>query len=52
MAFWDDENKKLFVFVTNNFVMSAENIALIYKLRWKIELLFKQLKQNFELKLN
>jgi transposase len=50
IAFWDDENKKLFVFVTNNFVMSAENIALIYKLRWKIELLFKQLKQNFELK--
>jgi len=30
--------------------MSAENIALIYKNRWKIELLFKQLKQNFPLK--
>ena len=50
IAYWDDENKKLLVFVTNNFTMSAENIALIYKLRWKIELLFKQLKQNFELK--
>jgi len=50
IAFWDDENRKLFVFVTNNLTMSAENITLIYRLRWKIELLFKQLKQNFELK--
>ncbi|MEI6751967.1 MAG: transposase [Paludibacter sp.] len=30
--------------------MSAEEIALIYKKRWQIELLFKQLKQNFPLK--
>jgi IS4 transposase len=28
----------------------AEKIALIYKKRWQIELLFKQLKQNFPLK--
>lgn len=33
IAYWDDTNKKLFVFVSNNFKMSAENIALIYKLR-------------------
>ncbi|KAA6343562.1 hypothetical protein EZS27_008775 [termite gut metagenome] len=50
IACWDDINKKLFVFVSNNFEMSAENIALVYKLRWKIELLFKQLKQNFPLR--
>ena len=30
--------------------MEAEKIALIYKKRWQIELLFKQLKQNFPLK--
>ncbi len=30
--------------------MSAEKVALIYKKRWQIELLFKQLKQNFPLK--
>lgn len=30
--------------------MNAGHIALIYKKRWSIELLFKQLKQNFPLK--
>jgi IS4 transposase len=30
--------------------MRADLVAAIYKLRWQIELLFKQLKQNFTLK--
>ena len=38
------------MFLTNNFELSAEQIALIYRKRWQIELLFKQLKQNFPLK--
>jgi hypothetical protein len=50
VAFWDDENRRVFEFITNNFNLSAEEIALIYKKRWQIELLFKQLKQNFPLK--
>jgi hypothetical protein len=50
IAYWDAENKRLFVFITNNFELKAELIALIYKNRWKIELLYKQLKQNFPLK--
>jgi len=50
IAFWDDENGRVFEFITNNFELSAEEIALIYKKRWQIELLFKQLKQNFPLK--
>jgi transposase len=50
IAYWDSENERLFVFVSNHFKMSAEHIALVYKNRWKIELLFKQLKQNFPLK--
>ena len=50
VAFWDDENKRVFEFITNNFDLSAEEIAMIYKKRWQIELLFKQLKQNFPLK--
>ena len=30
--------------------MRADLIAALYKIRWQIELLFKQLKQNFPLK--
>lgn len=50
IVYWDSENKRLFEFITNNFKLTAEKIALIYKRRWQIELLFKQLKQNFPLK--
>lgn len=50
VAYWDSENKRLLVFLTNNMEVDAETVALIYKKRWKIELLFKQLKQNFPLK--
>ena len=50
IAYWDNENQRLFEFITNNFELAAEKIALIYKKRWQIELLFKQLKQNFPLK--
>ena len=50
IAYWDSENNRLFEFITNNFELTAEKIALIYKKRWQIELLFKQLKQNFPLK--
>jgi hypothetical protein len=44
------EDGKLYVFITNNFILPAQEIATIYKNRWMIELLFKQLKQNFPLK--
>jgi transposase len=50
IAYWDASNGRLFEFITNNFETAAEKLALIYKKRWQIELLFKQLKQNFPLK--
>ena len=50
IAYWDSENSRLFEFITNNFELPAQKVALIYKKRWQIELLFKQLKQNFPLK--
>lgn len=50
IAYWDEENERSFEFLTNLFGMNAGHIALIYKQRWKIELLYKQLKQNFPLK--
>jgi len=39
-----------FEFLTNIFDFRADIIAALYKIRWQIELLFKQLKQNFPLK--
>jgi len=44
------EDGKVYVFSTNNFTLKAHEIATIYKSRWMIELLFKQLKQNFPLR--
>lgn len=50
IAYWDDHNNRLLVFMTNNMELDAASIAAIYKYRWQIELLFKKLKQNFPLK--
>jgi IS4 transposase len=44
-----DEKNRHFVFITNNLTLDATEIALIYKKRWGIELLFKKMKQNFQL---
>ena len=44
------EEGKIYVFITNNFTLPASQIATIYKNRWMIELLFKQIKQNFPLR--
>ena len=46
----DSKTNKTFQFITNNTDLSALTIAQYYKKRWKIELLFKQLKQNYPLK--
>lgn len=50
IAFWDDEQKRVFSFVTNLKDFRADQIANLYKQRWQIETLFKSLKQNFPLK--
>lgn len=44
------EEGKIYVFVTNNITLPASQVATIYKNRWMIELLFKQIKQNFPLR--
>ncbi len=50
IKFYDRVLKREFEFLTNLFEMRADLVAALYKLRWQIELLFKQLKQNFPLK--
>lgn len=46
---YQDERNRRYVFISNNLDITAEEIALIYKKRWGIELLFKKMKQNFQL---
>lgn len=41
---------KLISLLTNDFDMSMETIVNIYRRRWQIESLFKQIKQNFPLR--
>lgn len=50
VTFYDRANKREFEFLTNLFDLRADMIAALYKVRWQIELLFKQLKQNSPLK--
>lgn len=44
-----DDKGRIYEFITNNFEISNQEVAFLYKLRWNIELLFKKLKQNFQL---
>ena len=41
---------KLISLLTNDFDMPLETIVAIYRRRWQIESLFKQIKQNFPLR--
>jgi hypothetical protein len=50
VVFYDRVLKREFEFLTNLFDFRADMIAALYKIRWQIEMLFKQLKQNFPLK--
>jgi transposase len=50
ITFYDAENDRRFVFLTNNFTLPALTIAKIYKCRWQVELFFKWIKQNLHIK--
>jgi len=49
VVYRDAETKKIFHFITSDWESSGEEIALIYKKRWAIELLFKWMKGHFPL---
>ena len=50
VEFYDEINDELLVFLTNNFEVSALEVAYLYRNRWQIEIFFKWIKQNLTVK--
>ena len=50
VGYYSMEHKRTFTYLTNNFIISAEQIALLYKNRWQVELFFKWIKQHLHVK--
>jgi len=49
IKFYDSDTKKTFIFLTNNFRLSAATVAALYKSRWGIETFFKWIKQHLKI---
>ena len=50
VRFYDEEQNRVFMFLTNAMFLTAQQIADLYKNRWQIELFFKWLKQHLKIK--
>ena len=50
VVFYDTENDRRLVFLTNLFSVSPKTVADIYKQRWKVELFFKWIKGHLRIK--
>jgi len=50
IKYYDHEKNITLVFLTNDFEMGAMEIATVYKSRWQIEVFFKWIKQNLQIK--
>jgi len=49
VEYYDAEKDLILVFLTNNFIASALEIACLYRNRWQIEVFFKWIKQNLNI---
>ena len=50
IRFVDAETRKNLVFLSNDFSLPPESIALLYKQRWQVELFFRWIKQHLRIK--
>lgn len=50
VKYWDKEKQREFIFLTNNFDLTALEISELYRQRWQIELFFKWMKSHLKIK--
>ena len=50
IKYYDQEQNRTIVFLTNNFEADALQVTKLYKYRWQIELFFKWVKQHLRIK--
>jgi hypothetical protein len=50
IKFYDEETDNDLEFLSNNFDLASEEIAQLYKYRWKVELFFRWIKQHLKIK--
>ena len=50
VRFWDEEDEREFVYLTNAKHIPALQVAELYKNRWQVELFFKWIKQHLKIK--
>ncbi len=50
VRYWDEEQKREFLFLINQTFISSLQVAELYKNRWQVELFFKWLKQHLKIK--
>lgn len=50
VRYFDHEQKREFVFLTNHLELAPEVVAALYRERWRIETFFRALKQNLRIK--
>ena len=49
VGYYSVEHRRTFTYITNNFEISAKQVALLYKNRWQVELFFKWIKQHLHI---
>jgi len=50
VTFWNDKHEKYILLGTNRFDLTTKEVRELYRMRWKIEIFFKFIKQNLKLK--
>jgi len=50
VRFYDAEQRRSLIFLTNSFTLPALTIAELYRARWRIELFFRWIKQHLRIK--